>query len=302
MAVYADVGDTEDWLRAGKIGQDALLYGKELLQVGASARDVLQSVERFIRERGAMPAFPAQVSRNEIAAHFCPTKADNPVFAKDDVVTMDVGVHVNGAIADNAVTVDLSDDARHKEHIQASRQACLKASRMVKDGMQVCEVGQVIEETIMSFGFNPVRNLSGHGLARYRIHTSPSIPNYNNGDRYALQAGQMIAIEPFATAGKSGLIRSKGEATVFELHHRPRVRSRSARSVLNRVGTLPFTIHWFEDMHPSFFSMALKELSPLKHPPLVDVDGANVTQHEHSMLIGDEKSQITTWIDGRSPE
>ena len=81
-------------------------------------------------------------------------------------------------------------------------------------GTKIGDIGKTIQETIESFGFKPVRNLSGHGLSQWNIHDQPSIPNFNDFNEEELKKGMIIAIEPFATDG-IGLIEEKGDASVF---------------------------------------------------------------------------------------
>ena len=96
-----------DYIKAGKIAAEALEYGKSLIKKGNIIVDVCNKVDEKIVSLGAEPAFPSQISCNEIAAHFCPLKDDKTVF-DEQLVSLDVGAHVNGCIGENAVTVDLS--------------------------------------------------------------------------------------------------------------------------------------------------------------------------------------------------
>ena len=110
----------QNYIKAGKISAEALEYGKSLIKKGNSLLNVTEKIEEKIFELGAKPAFPVQVSCDEIAAHFC-AEEDNMTLFGEQVVSLDLGVHVNGAIGDNAYTIDLSGKYNdlvklHKRH------------------------------------------------------------------------------------------------------------------------------------------------------------------------------------------
>ena len=104
------------------------LYSRRVSRrTGATIRSVLEGVESLIRERGAEPGFPAQSSRNHVAAHYCSSPEDEQVYEEGDCVKVDIGVHVDGYIADTATTVDLSTDGRWTPLIKASSDALAAA-------------------------------------------------------------------------------------------------------------------------------------------------------------------------------
>lgn len=291
----------EKYVKAGKIAAQALEYGASMIKPGAIIRDVLDKVEDFIKEQDAGIAFPAQISINEVAAHFCPTLDDDTAFTEFDVVKLDVGAHVDGYVGDNAVTVNLDtkNDSKNKL-VEASKAARDAAIKLVKAGTTPRQLGKAIEHEIVKRGFLPIRNLSGHGLAQYQIHTSPNIPNYDGGEETPLQAGQVIAIEPFASTGK-GLIYNADTPTLYALSAVKGVRSPIARQVLERIKTyegLPFTTRWLEK---EFGSKARLGLSQLKqagvihdYPPLPDEGKGVVSQSEHTVLVKEDGCRILT--------
>ena len=287
--------------RAGRIAARALNHGSHLIKEGATIRDVLDQVEAFITKQGAAPAFPAQISLNTIAAHSCPSQEDETVFSHVDVVKLDVGVHVNGYIGDNALTVNLDKENVEKERlVEASRAARDAAIRLVKAGITPHALGAAIEQEIVKRGFKPVRNLSGHGLDQYQIHTAPSIPNFASGEQHPLVAGQVIAIEPFATTGK-GMIYSSSNPTVFALKQLRPVRSPAAREVLEKIKAyngLPFTERWLTQALGSKARIGLLELRRAgalhEYPPLPEEGRGLVSQSEHTVLVRAEDCQVLT--------
>ncbi|NJL44156.1 MAG: type II methionyl aminopeptidase, partial [Nitrosarchaeum sp.] len=201
------------------------------------------------RPRGEL-AFPAQSSINACAAHYCPDETDETAYGEDDLVKIDIGAHVEGYVADNAVTV--ATGKHWKEHITASQDALKAAIKAAVPGASPRDIGAEIEAAIQSHGLEPIRNLSGHGIGHYAIHCEPSIPNYPSpADQTPLTEGQTIAIEPFATNG-AGLIHSKGTATIFMLRGTVTPRSQHARDILKTITAyqgLPFTTRWLTRIH-----------------------------------------------------
>ncbi len=281
----------EKYKKAGKIAADVLAFGKELIKKDAKILDVCNKIEEKIFELGAKPAFPVQISMNEIAAHFCPDNDCQQIFS-NQLVSLDVGVHIDGFIGDNACTVDLSGN--NSDIVKASEEALKSAIEKVKVGIKLSEIGKAIEETIKNYGFNPVKNLSGHGLASYDIHAPPTIPNFNTKDNVVL-GKQVIAIEPFATDG-IGLIHEKGEASIFSLVEKKPVRIGFVRNIFKQIedyNGLPFTTRWLtrnaSDWQVNFSLNQLEQLRILKkYPPLVEKSGGLVSQAEHSILVDDE--------------
>jgi methionyl aminopeptidase len=290
-----DIEEIEKYKQAGKITAQVLEYGKELIKKDASMLEVLDEVEEKISELGAKPAFPAQISCNHIAAHYCPDEDDKTILT-DQLVSLDVGVHINGFIGDSAVTVDLS--GKYADLIKVAEDALANAIKIIRPGATVAEVGQAIQESIQSHYFAPVKNLSGHGLGQYEIHTKPSIPNFNNGDQTRIEKGMVFAVEPFASTG-AGIVQDSGTATVFELGNKKPVRNPITRQVLMEIESydnLPFTTRWLTRKFGAKAKYALKEMDQLgmlhAHPPLADKDKGFIAQAEHSILIDDDGKVI----------
>lgn len=291
----------DDWREAGKLAAKALQFGLKQIKPGVKLIDVVDSVEEEIKAMGGEIAFPAQISCNAIAAHFCPNQDDDTVF-ENQVASLDVGAHVNGAIGDNARTIDLS--GHHSELVKASEEALENAIKTVKAGVTLGEIGKAIGNTITKYGFSPIHNLGGHGLDIYNIHCKPTIPNYDTGDSTQLKAGQIIAIEPFATDG-AGMIYESDKGTIFAMVQKKPVRNIFTRQVLAEISKykdLPFTTRWLLRKFPAIkVNFALKEMLQLgvirDYPPLPDQNKGIVTQAEHTMMVTDEGCEILTKSD-----
>jgi len=286
-----------DWKTAGRIAGEVLQYGKTLIKKGVLLKDVADKIEAMIREKGAIPAFPVNISINEIAAHYTPEPNDKSVFG-DDLVKLDVGVCYNGAIGDTATTVDLS--GKHAEMVKAVEEALENAIRIIKPGLQLKKIGAAIEEAIKKHGFVPISNLSGHGLDEYSIHSKFSIPNVDNGDERLLQKGDYIAIEPFATTKDGdGKVVEGARTEIFSFSNPKPVRNQTARDMLKQMWqykTLPVATRYFN--FPKFkLDLALREMDQLGvvqlYPILIERAKKPVAQAEHSVYVGDEPIVLT---------
>jgi len=291
----------QKYIKAGRIAAEVLAYGKSLIKKDASLLDAAEKTENKIFELGAKPAFPVQMSLNHVAAHSCPEEDDSTTF-QDQVVCLDVGVHIDGYIGDNACTVDLSGE--HGELVKASREALEEALKVVKVGVTLGEIGKAIHDAITKYGFSPVRNLSGHGLDRFTQHTKPSIPNFDTNDKSKIEKGMAFAIEPFASTG-AGIVQDSGVGTVFALINPKPVRSPITREVLKEIDAyegLPFAKRWLTKKFGAKANFALRELSQngiiKDYRPLADASKGIVSQAEHSLLVDDEgKVIVTTKLD-----
>jgi methionyl aminopeptidase len=281
----------QDFIKAGRLSAEVLEYGKNLIRKGNNFFDVTQKIEKKIYEVGGVPAFPVQISCNEIAAHYCTEENDPNVF-DEQLVSLDLGVHVNGAIGDNAYTVDLSK--KYSDLVKAAQKALEEALKIVNVGAELRQIGKRINDTIQSYGYNPVRNLSGHGLGLYNIHTAPTIPNFDSGDKNTLKKGMTFAVEPFASTG-AGVVGERGLPTVFMQKDSKPVRSQITRQVLKAIESyeaLPFAKWWLTKKFGAKANFALRELNQLgiihQYPPLVETGQGIVSQAEHSVMIDDE--------------
>lgn len=296
------IEDLDKWRKSGKIAVECLNYGKSLIVKGAKLLDVTEKIEAKIIELGGKPAFPVQISCDSIAAHYCAYSDDNIVF-DDQVVCLDVGVHVDGCVGgDNALTVDLS--GKYSDLVRASMEALNAAQKALEEQRTLGEMGKAIQEAIQSFGLSPVKNLSGHGLGKFNIHTKPSIPNYDNGDKTIIK-DMVMAIEPFATNGK-GVIYESGQANIFSLKQKKPVRNNITRKVLKEIETyngLPFCSRWLhKKFSPGFVNFALREMKNMdminEFPPLPDQGKGMVSQAENSFYVDEEGGvEVLTKID-----
>jgi methionyl aminopeptidase len=285
----------KDWVKAGEIASSAREFGKKLIKVGKSHLEVTEEIEAKILELGGELAFPTQISVNNIAAHYNTRLGTDFKFKEGDVCKLDLGVHINGAIGDTAVTVDLGNNSKLCE---ASKNALNAAIEIVKPGVSINEIGKVIHSEISALGFSPIRNLGGHGLDLWQIHTAPSIPNFDNGDKAVLKKGQIIAIEPFASNG-AGLVQEGKPSEIYQVESIKNVRDSNARKILKFVSEKYRTLPFAKRQLPFNKLQLTVGLSVLKRAGILHEYGflpekkenALISQHEHTLIVGE---QVTT--------
>lgn len=279
--------------KAGKILARVREETAKQVHAGASLLEVAQFSENLIRQMEGEPAFPINISINEEAAHSTPKKDDPAVF-RQDMVKLDIGVHIDGYIADTAVTVDLSG---HRDLVEAAEAALEAAIQIIHGGVSTAEIGSVIHATITEFGYNPVANLTGHGLARYIQHAPPTIPNIPAEGGVALEVDQIVAIEPFATNGR-GHINEAGNAEIYRLLNARPIRAPAARALLKEIETfktLPFAKRWLTSKHLDFALLQLEKNGNISaYPILKEAKGKLVSQAEHTVIVEEDGCRILT--------
>ncbi|MGC9435160.1 MAG: type II methionyl aminopeptidase [Methanomicrobiales archaeon] len=287
--------DIRDLYRqAGEIGAWVLREGARLIRPDAGIRETVEAIEGMIDDRGAQMAFPINVSLNEAAAHDTASRDDERRFAPGDLVKLDIGVHLEGYIADTATTIDLGENA---SLVAASQEALDAAIAAVRPGVTAGELGGVIQEAIALRGFRPVANLTGHGLDQYDLHTVPTIPNIGMAGGAVIEEGMAFAIEPFATTG-SGHVSESPRVEIFQqLAVRP-VRLRTARRVLDvsrQVHGLPFCRRWIDDARADLAIKNMVQSGILRpYPVLHDIPGSLVSQAEHTVIVTGDGCEVTT--------
>lgn len=272
----------EYYLDAGKIASKVLKEAKSKIKEDIALLDIAQYVEKRIEDLGAKPAFPCNISINEIASHFTP-QDEELCFKKGDVVKIDVGTHIEGYIADTATTIEIGTN-NHQKLIQACEEALEKAILSIKDGALTGSIGQIIEETIKKNGFNPIKDLTGHSLEQYKLHAGISIPNYKTFFSHRIRRDMVFAIEPFATYGK-GSIRH-GKPYIFALKNR--IEGKGSKEIRKRFGPLPFTMRWIPQIKR-------EDLGGLReYFELIEESSHIVAQSEHTVIVTESGCEVIT--------
>lgn len=333
-----DAADMKHWRDAGHVARRTIDAIQEEIRAGVAWHDVIESAERYIHRHGGKPAFPVTISVNDIAAHYTtdhlltpPEGWDAPmVFRKGDLVKLDVGVHIHGAIADNAITVEVGGGGEHTEQIKASREARDASIELMHPGTPWHKVGAAAEQVATDAGFEPIRNLCGHQLELFNLHAGTSVPSYacgpeNPGFRGEVPLGGIFAIEPFNTTGASGVVENiapRHSSNIFRVTGDVKIRKAVAKKKLKPLGarlahyieerysTLPFAERWaFPLMEKPFpqedeesrvrkWNALVKKLISIRfletYHALRCADGGMIGQTEHTVWITDGGPEILT--------
>jgi len=294
----------EKYKRAGKIAAEARDYGADLIKPGVSFLEVANSVESKIIDNGAGLSFPVNISRNDIAAHYSPRHDDNFVFKRGDIIKLDVGSHIDGYIADTALTVEV-ETHKYDDMVKASSDALDNAVNLMKADIVISEIGKTIEKTIQSYGYKPIDNLTGHSMERYQLHSGMSIPNISNiFNKIKPKVGDVLAIEPFATNG-AGHVTSGSGSNIYmcEKSFRSRMIGGNRSKIMynkmkNEFKTLPFAERWSEKLFPNSTQL-LRRLSYLglirQYPQLIEVNKGIITQKEHTVIVTEDGCEVITY-------
>lgn len=287
-----DAAEWARWERSARIAAQARDLGARRAVPGIGRRALAEEIEGFIRAEGAEPAFPANISRNEEAAHYTPDRSDAETLRAGDLVKIDVGAHLDGALSDTAVTVEVGGGARHAGLRRAVDAALTEAIAEVRAGVAVETLSRAIEGAIHRHGFRPVRNLTGHTIERYLLHAGKAIPNASGMSDATLAEGEIVAIEPFATNG-AGLIGNGPFGHIVRFRADPGPSDDEIAGAWRRFRTLPFTLRWVElTDERAFLRRARRHLQT--YPVFVETAGGLVAQAEHTIRVEAHGATVLT--------
>lgn len=278
----------ENFNIAQKKAQEIKEYARSIIKEGADLLDIATKIDEKILELGCKPAFPVNLCKDEIAAHFTPSE---PGEKASGLLKIDLGIIYKEALIDTAFSLDLSKEKEYTKLIQASEKALQEAGKLVKKGVQVNQIGKVIHDTIVNLGFSPIRNLSGHQVSLEQIHAGTTIPNYDNNNSQVLEKG-MFAIEPFSTTGEGLVIDGKASG-IFNLIERKAIRDSLAREILafieEEYTTLPFCERWIINKFGTRAKRSLQLMTDAgilhNYPVLIEKTRQPVAQTENTFLI-----------------
>jgi len=289
---------------AGKIAAYARDEGAKRIKPGVSLLEVVSFVESSIIEKGASLAFPVNIAINDLAAHFTPKDIDQQVFQSGDVVKLDVGAHIDGYIADTALTIEIESNI-HESLLKASEDALEKAIALMKPGVSLSAIGGTVQDIIHTYGFKPIENLTGHSLNRYTLHAGLSIPSVASmGVGGRPKVGDVIAVEPFATDGSGRVISGNGSNIYLvnpglHLRHIRDQRTKQYLSTLKRLfQTLPFSYRWCVPhlINPDSILQRMSHFGLIHHyPQLLEQNHGFVSQKEHTIIITNDGCEVTTY-------
>ncbi len=218
MVTLKSSREVEIMARAGRIVAGTLAHMGEIIRPGMTTEDLDEAAERFIRSHeGATPSFKGLygfpktlcTSVDEEIVHGIPST--RKVLADGSIVSVDVGVQLEGLHADSARTLPVGEISSEAERLLQVTQECLSAGiAQARLGNHIGDIGHAVQKVAEGAGFGVVRELVGHGIGT-RFHEEPQVPNYGSPRRGPrLLEGMTLAIEPMITLG-SPVTRTLGD-------------------------------------------------------------------------------------------
>ncbi|MBC7130380.1 type II methionyl aminopeptidase, partial [Candidatus Bathyarchaeota archaeon] len=264
--------------------------------------EICEKAEKLIIEKGAKPAFPCNVSINDVAAHYTSPPNDPLTIPEGSLVKVDVGAHIDGYVVDTAVT--LCFNSEYSELVKTAEKALQEAIEVIRPGLSTSALGSLIERTIKTRGFKPISNLTGHQVGRYMVHAGTSLPNVAHLSFTKLKLGGAYAIEPFVTLPDAvGKVEDGEKITIFRLLRPKKMKNPHARKLLQYIEenfkTLPFAMRWVRNVIPrEHFNEAFQELFKTKaimgYPIFIEASRKPVAQAEHTVLVVEDGCIVLT--------
>ena len=306
-----------EYREAAEVHREVRKYAKANIKPGMGLTEIAEMIEDGTRHlTGHMGleegdnilggvAFPTGLSLNHCAAHYTPNAGNKMVLKQEDVMKVDIGVHVNGRIVDSAFTVAF--EPQYDNLLAAVKAATNTGIRAAGIDARMSEIGEAIQETMESYEceingqtypIKAIRNLNGHTIVQHSIHggsSGKSVPIVKGGSNEKMEEGEVYAIETFGSTGK-GYVRDDMETSHYaRMPDAPKVALRvaSAKKLLQSIdknfGTLPFCRRYLDRLGHEKYLLGLNNLVQSgivqDYPPLVDVKGSYTAQYEHTILL-----------------
>lgn len=289
--------EIEKLLKAGSILRSVRGKVAPLVVEGANIATVCEAVEGEIRALGGEPAFPCNVGIDSVAAHYTSPPGGTDTVPAGVLVKVDFGAHVDGYVADTAITV--STGSIYEEMIRVAEEALEKGLQSVSVGGKIADVGAAVEKVVKSWGFRPISNLTGHQVGRYTIHAGVSIPNVTGGlvgGRF--EPWSVYALEPFVTLPDAkGHVVNGQPGNILHIVKLKGPKDGACRSyfreALRRYRTLPFAKRWVTSLGDGWRDL-LSQRILYEYPVLSEASGKPVAQAEHTVVTTEKEVLVST--------
>ena len=296
-------GPNPSAIKSGKIAARVLSEISTEIEPGKRIIKICTLAEKKIKEYGGTPAFPLNVSINHIAAHSTSPRGDKSEIPDFGLVKLDVGVHVDGYIADTARTIDI--DGTLEGFVSATDDALAEAIDLMQPGAELGEIGHTIEKVIKDYGLRPIKNLSGHNLKKYQLHAGKIVPNVKKRGVGTVEVGEYYAIEPFATTGTGTVIDSEYAFIFSNTRTDEPLEGTTEKLRLylrEKYGPLPFASRWIGTSSKGVD--VIEEIRALikagalhSYPMQIEKKGRPVSQTEHTVYISEDGPIVLTRLD-----
>jgi methionyl aminopeptidase len=297
-----DNEELEKFRRSGKILRESREEMRSFVRENMPIIEVCEKVEATIRAKGGKPAFPCNVSIDEVAAHYTSPPNDTSTIPAGSTVKVDLGVQVDGYVTDTAFTVAFNSEGKA---MAATAELALKTIiDNIHGDMALGDIGALVEKTIKNRGFKPISNLTGHSVGRYLIHAGTSIPSVSGFNPHKVETGGVYAVEPFVTLPDAiARVDDTAQATIYRFLKTKSLKTDGAKKLAKYVETnfhtLPFAERWLigvlpAEQHKAAFKELLQSKTVMSYPVFVEVSKKPVAQAEHTLLIKEDGCEVLT--------
>ncbi|MDR0492470.1 MAG: type II methionyl aminopeptidase [Nitrososphaerota archaeon] len=297
-----DKEELENFRLSGRILRETREEMRNHVKENIPIIDVCEKTEALIRNKGGKPAFPVNVSINEVAAHYTAPPGETAIIPEGSIVKVDLGVQVDGYVTDTAFTVAFSTEGRSM--VAAAELALKTIIANIHGDMMLSKIGSLAETAIKNRGFKPISNLTGHSVGRYLIHAGTSIPSVSGYNPNKIHAGEVYAVEPFVTLPDAiARVDDYPQHTIYRFLKAKSIKTGAAKKLVKYIEsnfhTLPFTERWLIDAFPKeTYKVAFKELlaskSIMAYPVFIEASRKPVAQAEHTLLIKEDGCEVLT--------
>ena len=296
----------QDYIKAGKGVIAAKKLARQIIKPGKLLLEIANRCEAEALKYDCELSFPINISLNEIAAHYSPPIDDITVVPEKGLLKIDIGTHFNGYIADSAFTINIDEDPKLQNYIEAAREALDAAIELFSPGRRLYELGEAIAQKIVNRGLRPITNLGGHQLKQYLLHAGPFIPNYKEkAHSQVLKPGDAYACEPFSTSGV-GKVENGRVSYIYRFIKRvkknlPYEQQGYMNKIEKNFNHLPFSLRWIlnkniipknksEWVIKTFIGKKILD----KYPILIERSREPVAQEEHTIILDLDGNRIVT--------
>lgn len=287
---------------SGKILRETREEMRNFVKENMPIIDVCEQAEGLIRKKGGKPAFPVNVSIDEVAAHYTSPPDDKSTIPAGSTVKVDIGVQVDGYVTDTAFTAAFSPEGRSMT--STAEYALKTVIENIHGEMPLSNIGALAESSIKNRGFKPISNLTGHSVGRYLIHAGTSIPSISGYNPNKVKAGEVYAIEPFVTLPEAiARVEDTPQTTIYRFLKAKSLKTDAAKRLAKYIEinfrTLPFAERWLigvapKEQHKAAFKELLSSKSIMSYPVFVEASKKPVAQAEHTLLIKEEGCEVLT--------
>jgi len=296
--------ELEYYVKAGEVVKHALDYAYRIVKSRKRVKiyDLCQAIENFIVKAGARNAFPCNICVNEVAAHYTPFPEDEEYIPNYGIVKIDVGAHINGYIADAAISIPLSEE--FKDIVDVNREILSNVIDNFRPGVKLGEIGGLIYKLAKKHGYKTIENLTGHLISRYLLHAGKYVPNIPQRISERIVEGEVYAIEPFLTfQNGSGRVVESTTTRIYSLIRFKKIKNDTLemyrKYIYSKFNRLPFTPRWLytefrkEKINQLIQEMVRKNLLRA-YPVLVEEKKAIVSQFEHTVIVLKKEVVVVT--------